>query len=122
MKRSLSGLLWGGYAPVRSQASTCAATLHCRELSPFCHRCLPPAGKPAAIVEKMVGGRLNKFYEEWCLLEQKYILDDSLKVGRWGGGLIGAPAWLPSLPSPCLTGRPTGCERCWGRGRECEGV
>ncbi|GAB4823613.1 hypothetical protein N2152v2_010659 [Parachlorella kessleri] len=38
------------------------------------------SGKPANIVERMVAGRLGKFYEEWCLLEQPYILDDSQKV------------------------------------------
>jgi hypothetical protein len=38
------------------------------------------AGKPANIVERMVAGRLGKFYEEWCLLEQPFILDDSQKV------------------------------------------
>ena len=37
----------------------------------------------------MVTGRLGKFYEEWCLLEQPYILDDSQKVGRWVGGWVG---------------------------------
>lgn len=38
------------------------------------------SGKPAAVVQKMVEGRLGKFYEEVCLLEQKYLLDDSQKV------------------------------------------
>ncbi len=28
-----------------------------------------------------MAGRLGKFYEEWCLLEQPFILDDSQKVG-----------------------------------------
>lgn len=37
-------------------------------------------GKPDNIIEKMVQGRLNKFYEEVCLLEQPYILDDKKKV------------------------------------------
>ena len=32
-------------------------------------------GKPAAIVEKMVGGRLEKFFKENCLLEQVFIKD-----------------------------------------------
>lgn len=38
------------------------------------------AGKPPAVVEKMVAGRLNKFYEEAVLLDQKFLLDDSIKV------------------------------------------
>jgi len=37
-------------------------------------------GKPDHIVAKMVEGRLNKFYSEYCLLEQPYIRDDSLTV------------------------------------------
>lgn len=37
-------------------------------------------GKPEAIIEKMVEGRLKKFYEEVCLLEQPYIMDDKQKV------------------------------------------
>ena len=37
-------------------------------------------GKPDHIVEKMVEGRLRKFYEERCLLEQPYIRDDKAKV------------------------------------------
>lgn len=32
-------------------------------------------GKPANIVEKMVEGRMSKFYEEFCLLEQSFIKD-----------------------------------------------
>jgi elongation factor Ts len=32
-------------------------------------------GKPAHIVDKMVEGRLAKYYEEFCLLEQDYIKD-----------------------------------------------
>lgn len=30
-------------------------------------------GKPEKIIEKMVEGRINKFYEEVCLLEQKFV-------------------------------------------------
>lgn len=37
-------------------------------------------GKPDNIVTKMVEGRLNKFYEEYCLLDQKYIRDDSKTI------------------------------------------
>lgn len=32
-------------------------------------------GKPAHIVDKMVEGRMSKFYEEYCLLEQTFIKD-----------------------------------------------
>lgn len=37
-------------------------------------------GKPEQIVEKIVTGRLSKFYEEMCLLEQPYVKDESVKV------------------------------------------
>ncbi len=37
-------------------------------------------GKPDNIVDKMVEGRLKKFYEEYCLLDQKYIRDDSMTI------------------------------------------
>jgi elongation factor Ts len=40
------------------------------------------SGKPAAVIEKMVEGRLKKFYEEVCLLEQPFIKDDKKKVGE----------------------------------------
>ena len=38
-------------------------------------------GKPDHIVEKIVEGKLGKFYEDKCLLDQPYIRDDSKKVG-----------------------------------------
>ena len=37
-------------------------------------------GKPEAIAEKMVMGRIKKFYDENCLLEQAFIKDDSKKI------------------------------------------
>lgn len=37
-------------------------------------------GKPAAVLDKIVEGRLSKFYERICLLEQPFIRDDSKKV------------------------------------------
>jgi len=39
-------------------------------------------GKPAAIVEKIVEGKLEKFYSEVCLLDQAYMRDDKVKVGE----------------------------------------
>lgn len=36
--------------------------------------------KPANVAEKVVAGRMQKFYDEHCLLEQLYIRDDSKKV------------------------------------------
>jgi len=37
-------------------------------------------GKPAAIAEKIVEGRLKKFYAEACLMEQTFIKDDKVKI------------------------------------------
>lgn len=37
-------------------------------------------GKPEHIVEKMVEGRLQKFYENECLLKQPFIRDDSVTI------------------------------------------
>ena len=37
-------------------------------------------GKPEHIVEKMVEGRLDKFFNEICLLEQEYIKDTDMTV------------------------------------------
>jgi elongation factor Ts len=37
-------------------------------------------GKPPAIVQKIVNGKLEKFFAEVCLLEQPYIRDDKLVV------------------------------------------
>lgn len=37
-------------------------------------------GKPAAIAEKMVNGRIQKYYKEFCLIEQPYIKDPDKSV------------------------------------------
>lgn len=37
-------------------------------------------GKPAAVAQKIVDGRMSKFYEEICLLDQKYVKDDSKTI------------------------------------------
>lgn len=39
--------------------------------------------KPAEIMEKMMAGKLNKFYEEKCLLNQKFVKDDSKTVQQF---------------------------------------
>lgn len=41
------------------------------------------ANKPDAILEKIVSGRLGKFYERVCLAEQAYVKDDSMTVGAY---------------------------------------
>ena len=40
-------------------------------------------GKPAEIAEKMVTGRLNKFYKEICLEEQDFVKDSDMTVGAF---------------------------------------
>ncbi len=39
-------------------------------------------GKPEAIAEKIVMGRINKFYEEVCLVDQEFVKDSSMKVSQ----------------------------------------
>ncbi len=53
------------------------------------------SGKPAEIVEKMVEGRIRKFYEEACLVDQTFVIDGDSKVsaaieaaGKEAGGSI----------------------------------
>jgi elongation factor Ts len=37
-------------------------------------------GKPENMIEKIMVGKLAKFYEEVCLVKQEYIKDDSKKI------------------------------------------
>ena len=37
-------------------------------------------GKSEAIAEKMVAGRISKYYEEMCLLEQPFVKDEKVKI------------------------------------------
>ena len=67
-------------------------------------------GKPAPVVEKIVEGKMSKFYEEVCLLEQPFIKEQSMtitqliaqKVGKLGENItvrrfarfkVGDPNW-----------------------------
>lgn len=38
-------------------------------------------GKPEGVIDRIVAGRLEKFYQEVCLLQQPYIRDETIKVG-----------------------------------------
>ena len=38
------------------------------------------SGKPADIVEKMLDGRMRKYYEEICLMDQAFIMDPDTKI------------------------------------------
>jgi len=37
-------------------------------------------GKPAEIMEKIMQGKLDKFYEDVCLMKQAYIKDDKISI------------------------------------------
>jgi elongation factor Ts len=67
-------------------------------------------GKPAAVIERIVDGKMAKFYEEVCLLEQPFIKDQAVsikeliahKVGKLGENItvrrfarfkVGAADW-----------------------------
>ncbi len=58
-------------------------------------------GKPANIAEKMVAGRIQKYYKDFCLLEQIFIKDDEITVAKYIenkakelGGAISAKAFV----------------------------
>jgi elongation factor Ts len=46
-------------------------------------------GKPAQVVEKIVEGKMGKFYEEVCLYEQPFIKDQTITVSQLIAGVIG---------------------------------
>ncbi|HZE21375.1 MAG TPA: elongation factor Ts, partial [Desulfobaccales bacterium] len=41
------------------------------------------SGKPEKIIDKMVTGRLEKFFKEVCLLEQAYVKNPDLTVAQF---------------------------------------
>ena len=43
---------------------------------------LKETSKPDDIIEKMLNGKMNKFYEEVVLLNQKYVIDPSLTISK----------------------------------------
>ena len=44
---------------------------------------LESEGKPANIIEKILEGKMRKFYEENCLVQQKYVRDDSVTIEKF---------------------------------------
>src|ERR1700710_1057959 len=77
-------------------------------------------GKPAPVIEKIVEGKMSKFYEEVCLLDQPFIKEQSMtisqliaqKVGKLGENLsvrrfarfkVGDPAWTVAQMKPNAT-------------------
>ena len=45
-------------------------------------------GKPANVLERIVQGKLDKYYDEVCLLRQPFVKDDKVKVGDLVAGAI----------------------------------
>ena len=65
-------------------------------------------GKPPAVIEKILEGKLGKFYEEFCLLDQPFIKDQAqtiaqliaakvAKARRWPERRI--TTWIRALPN-----------------------
>jgi elongation factor Ts len=55
------------------------------------------SGKPAAVIEKMVEGRIRKYYEEVCLVDQVFVIDQESKISKVlekAGNDLGAPVKL----------------------------
>ena len=49
-----------------------------------------PAGKPPEVAEKIVEGKLNKWYEEHVLLDQPFVKDDALSVSDLINAAVGS--------------------------------
>ncbi|MDW7739511.1 MAG: translation elongation factor Ts [Bacillota bacterium] len=45
-------------------------------------------GKPEKVIEKIVEGRLDKYYRENCLLEQNFVKDEDITISELLSGLI----------------------------------
>jgi elongation factor Ts len=48
-----------------------------------------PPNKPPAVIEKIIEGKLNKWFEDHVVLEQAFIKDDSVTVGELVNGVSG---------------------------------
>src|SRR5579863_6598969 len=49
-----------------------------------------PAGKSPEVADRIVEGKVNKWFEEHCLLDQAFVKDDALSVGDLINAAIGA--------------------------------
>lgn len=49
-----------------------------------------PTGKPPEVIEKIVEGKLNKWFEEKCLLDQPFVKDDSLTISDLVSAAVGS--------------------------------
>ncbi len=48
-----------------------------------------PPGKPPEVAQKIIEGKLNKWFEEHCLLDQPFVKDDTQTVGDLINGVVG---------------------------------
>jgi len=64
------------------------AEMLAKEKEIFKHQAMEE-GKPEAIAEKIVEGRIKKFYKEICLLEQPFIKDDKVSIKDLLNELVG---------------------------------
>jgi elongation factor Ts len=46
-------------------------------------------GKPQQVTDKIVAGKLDKFFQQTCLLEQPFVKDDSITVEKYLGSVVG---------------------------------
>ena len=74
--------------PVCTAPEDVPAEMLAKEKEIFKHQAMEE-GKPEAIAEKIVEGRVKKFYKEICLLEQPFIKDDQLSIKDLINELIG---------------------------------
>jgi elongation factor Ts len=49
-----------------------------------------PPGKTPEVAERIVEGKLNKWFEEHCLLDQAFVKDDAMSVADLINGATGA--------------------------------
>ncbi len=55
----------------------------------ICRAQAAQTGKPAPVIEKIVEGKMGKFYEEVCLYDQPFIKDQTITVGQLIATVIG---------------------------------
>lgn len=75
-------------APVSITRESVPESVVAREKEIYVQQALD-SGKPAAIVEKMVIGKLDKFLADICLLEQKYVKNPDLSIQDILNELVG---------------------------------
>jgi elongation factor Ts len=52
-------------------------------------RQIAESGKPANMIDKIAEGKMNKFYEDFCLLDQPFIKESKTKISELVAGLSG---------------------------------